>query len=41
MWVLYLEAGVALGLLVFIMWWTLGSTRKREKKLPPKKTDKD
>ncbi len=31
MWVLYLEAGLAVSLLVFIMWWTLGSTRKKER----------
>jgi hypothetical protein len=31
MWVLFLEAGIAVSLLVFIMWWTLGSTRKKEK----------
>jgi hypothetical protein len=31
MWVLALEAGVAAGLLIFIMWWTLGSATQKEK----------
>lgn len=43
MWVLLLEAGVALFLLVFIVWWTMFAGRKptvpprqpQEKKLPP------
>ncbi len=33
MWVLFLEAGVALGLLVFIIWWTMFSGKKKPK--PP------
>ena len=28
MWLLFLEAGLALGLLVFIVWWTMFSGRK-------------
>lgn len=28
MWLLFLEAGMALGLLVFIVWWTMFSGRK-------------
>jgi hypothetical protein len=35
-WVLVLEAGVALFLLVFIVWWTMFSGKKTE---PPKKAD--
>ena len=34
MWVLYLEAGVALGLFAFIVWWV---TRKPAKKDDDKK----
>jgi len=30
MWILMLEAGVALFLLVFIVWWTMFSGRKPE-----------
>lgn len=43
MWVLYLEAFVALFLLVFIVWWTLPSKKKpTTKPLPPKQeSDKD
>lgn len=29
MWILMLEAGVALFLLVFIVWWTMFSGRRR------------
>lgn len=41
MWLLMLEAGVALFLLVFIVWWTLPSGKKpdqpaQQKPLPPK-----
>jgi hypothetical protein len=41
MWVLLLEAGVALFLLVFIIWWTMFSGKKPDhdtqpKPLPPK-----
>jgi hypothetical protein len=31
MWILMLEAGVALFLLVFIVWWTMFSGRKPER----------
>lgn len=31
MWILVVEAMAALGLLLFIAWWTLGSTQKRER----------
>jgi hypothetical protein len=41
MWLLMLEAGVALFLLVFIVWWTMFSGKKpveqsQQKPLPPK-----
>lgn len=41
MWLLMLEAGVALFLLVFIVWWTMPSNKKDDqakagKPLPPK-----
>jgi len=41
MWLLMLEAGVALFLLVFIVWWTMPSNKKQDqaqqsKPLPPK-----
>jgi len=35
MWILMLEAGVALFLLVFIVWWTMFSGRKPEQRPPP------
>jgi hypothetical protein len=28
MWLLFIEAGLALGLLIFIVWWTMFSGRK-------------
>jgi len=34
MWILMLEAGVALFLLVFIVWWTMFSGRPEDRKLP-------
>lgn len=34
MWILMLEAGVALFLLVFIVWWTMFAGRKPERRLP-------
>ena len=37
MWLLILEAGFALFLLLFIVWWTMFSGRKPEK--PAKKVD--
>lgn len=30
MWLLIVEAGLALGLLVFIVWWTMFSGRRRD-----------
>jgi len=30
MWVLALEAGLALGLLLFIIWWTLPKKKKND-----------
>jgi len=30
MWILILEAAIALGLLVFIVWWTMAPVKKRE-----------
>ncbi|HEX7636608.1 MAG TPA: hypothetical protein VF427_15215 [Noviherbaspirillum sp.] len=41
MWLLMLEAGVALFLLVFIVWWTMFSGKKpslpeQQNSLPPK-----
>ena len=43
MWILYLEAFVALFLLVFIVWWTLPSKKNKPaaKSLPPKQESKD
>jgi hypothetical protein len=38
MWVLMLEAGVALFLLVFIVWWTMFSGKKAEPKAQQKPT---
>ncbi len=34
MWILMLEAGVALFLLVFIVWWTMFSGRPEDRKRP-------
>ncbi len=31
MWILVVEAMGALGLLLFIVWWTLGPTQRRER----------
>jgi hypothetical protein len=39
MWLLMLEAGVALFLLIFIVWWTMFSGRKPEP--PTRKPPKD
>ncbi|WP_170942030.1 hypothetical protein [Noviherbaspirillum denitrificans] len=36
MWLLMLEAGVALFLLVFIVWWTMPSNKKADRADPPK-----
>jgi len=30
MWIFLLEAGIALGLLVFIVWWTLPRSEKKD-----------
>jgi hypothetical protein len=30
MWLLLVEAGIALGLFLFILWWTMGPVHKRE-----------
>jgi hypothetical protein len=38
MWLLMLEAGVALFLLIFIVWWTMFSGRKPE---PPAQKPRD
>jgi len=35
MWILMLEAGAALFLLVFIVWWTMFAGRKPERPAPP------
>lgn len=43
MWILFLEAGVALFLLIFIVWWTMFSGRKPDRpvrKQPPPADDK-
>jgi len=39
MWILLLEAGVALFLLVFVVWWTMFSGRKPEQPSPARKND--
>ena len=31
MWILEVEAMIAVGLLLFIVWWTLGPTQRRER----------
>jgi hypothetical protein len=36
MWLLALEAGVAFGLFIFIVWWTMFSGRKPD--LPPQQS---
>jgi len=44
MWILMLEAGVALFLLVFIVWWTMFSGRepdRRERGQPPARKEND
>jgi hypothetical protein len=44
MWILMLEAGTALFLLVFIVWWTMFAGRKPEQhapKRPPAQPDKN
>ncbi len=39
MWILLLEAGVALFLLVFIVWWTMFAGRKPEQQ--PRKPERE
>jgi hypothetical protein len=39
MWILMLEAGVALFLLVFIVWWTMFSGREPEQPPSARKND--
>jgi hypothetical protein len=34
MWLLFVEAGVAMFMLVFIVWWTMFHGRKPDQKLP-------
>jgi hypothetical protein len=34
MWIFLLEAGIALGLFVFIVWWTLPTREKKDKGEP-------
>lgn len=46
MWLLFVEAGIALFLLIFIVWWTMFAGRKPtqptiKKPLPPKKDETD
>jgi cbb3-type cytochrome oxidase subunit 3 len=36
MWLLILEALLALGLFVFIIWWVMFSGRKRGERAPPR-----
>lgn len=36
MWLLFVEAGIALGLLVFIVWWTMFSGQKPKNPPAPK-----
>jgi hypothetical protein len=35
MWIVYLEAAVALALAVFIVWWTLPKRKDSDQKKPP------
>jgi hypothetical protein len=46
MWLLFVEAGIALFLLVFIVWWTMFAGKKpthppAQKPLPPKEDASD
>jgi hypothetical protein len=41
MWVIALEALVALALLLLIVWLTMGSSRRREEEAPPKQLEHD
>ena len=38
MWLLFLEAGIALFLLIFIVWWTMFSGRKPDQPVVKKET---
>lgn len=40
MWLLFVEAGIALGLLIFIVWWTMFSGQKKATPPTPPKDDK-
>ena len=35
MWLILIEALAALGLLIFLVWWTMFSGRKRGERTPP------
>jgi hypothetical protein len=39
MWILLVEAGVALFLFVFIVWWTMFAGRKPEQERPPRQDE--
>jgi hypothetical protein len=41
MWMLMMEAGMALGLLVFIVWWTMFAGRKPEQPRQRRRQEKD
>jgi hypothetical protein len=41
MWILMVEAGVAMFLLVFIVWWTMFAGRKDAQQDEPASMDKD
>lgn len=41
MWLLMLEAGIALFLLVFIVWWTMPSNKKQDRSPPGKNLPND
>ncbi|RBA24370.1 hypothetical protein Hfont_0003 [Herminiimonas fonticola] len=38
MWLLFVEAGIALFLLIFIVWWTMFSGQKKPTQAPAKKS---
>lgn len=40
MWILGLEAGAALSLLVFIVWWTMFSGREPERPAQPRQRER-
>jgi hypothetical protein len=41
MWLVIVEALAALGLLVFIVWWTMFAGRRRGERAPPVEGDED